>query len=194
MTVKNGSLLRELRTQVCITPAFDPSSKDPEHPSILRRKYIGLWDTGATHTAVTRRVVEDLNLPPIGKVLAGHAQGESLVSTYAINCELPNDIGFPLLTVTESVLGGDIDVLIGMDIIGKGDFLLTNHNGATVFTFQTPSLGHCAHADAPTVTANKPPFLNLPAASPRPLGGAARNARCPCKSGKKYKQCCGKLG
>ena len=35
----------------------------------------------------------------------------------------------------------DIDVLIGMDIIVFGDFLITNKDGKTTFQFRTPSEG-----------------------------------------------------
>ena len=38
----------------------------------------------------------------------------------------------------EGVLNG-CEVLIGMDIITVGDFVVTNRNGKTVFSFQTPS-------------------------------------------------------
>ena len=33
----------------------------------------------------------------------------------------------------------EYDVLIGMDVIGDGDFLLTNKNGCTEFSFHYPS-------------------------------------------------------
>ncbi len=32
-----------------------------------------------------------------------------------------------------------LGVLIGMDIIGLGDFAISNHGGKTVFTFRAPS-------------------------------------------------------
>ena len=35
----------------------------------------------------------------------------------------------------------DIDVLIGMDVIVFGDFLITNKDGKTTFQFRTPSEG-----------------------------------------------------
>ena len=33
-----------------------------------------------------------------------------------------------------------IDVLIGMDIINRGDFAVSNRNGATSFSFRIPSV------------------------------------------------------
>jgi hypothetical protein len=34
----------------------------------------------------------------------------------------------------------DADVLIGMDIIGEGDFAVTHQDGKTTFSFRVPSL------------------------------------------------------
>ena len=45
------------------------------------------------------------------------------------------------IDVCESEIGNQgIGVLIGMDIIGKGDFAVSNYDGKTVFTFRTPSI------------------------------------------------------
>ena len=33
-----------------------------------------------------------------------------------------------------------IDVLIGMDIINRGDFAVSNRNGKTMFSFRIPSM------------------------------------------------------
>ncbi len=43
-------------------------------------------------------------------------------------------------TVTEGQFTG-ADVLIGMDIINKVDFLITNKDGKTLFTYRFPSEG-----------------------------------------------------
>ena len=45
---------------------------------------------------------------------------------------------FGMLRVTEAPLH-ETDVLIGMDIISKGDFCVTNFQGKTVLTFRVPS-------------------------------------------------------
>lgn len=43
-----------------------------------------------------------------------------------------------MIPVTEGCLNG-ADMLIGMDIIGLGDFAITHKNMGTVFSFQIPS-------------------------------------------------------
>jgi hypothetical protein len=43
------------------------------------------------------------------------------------------------IQVVEGMLEG-VDVLIGMDIIGEGDFILTNNDDHTEFSFTIPSV------------------------------------------------------
>jgi hypothetical protein len=50
---------------------------------------------------------------------------------------LPNNVVIVGVRASENSLA-DCDVLIGMDIIGIGDFAITNHNGKTTWTFRTP--------------------------------------------------------
>lgn len=56
-----------------------------------------------------------------------------------INIALPNRVGFVNVRVTLNALTG-ADVLIGMDIITRGDVAISNVNGNTVFSFRFPSL------------------------------------------------------
>ena len=55
-----------------------------------------------------------------------------------VNIVLPNNVVMQSVKVSEGVIEG-YDVLIGMDIIGVGDFAVTHKNGGTVFSFQVPS-------------------------------------------------------
>jgi hypothetical protein len=89
-------------------------------------------------SVISTNVVNSLGLKPIGKARVFHANGESTVCTYLINISLPNGIEFPSLLATEGLLS-DTDVLIGMDIISKGDFAVTTADGDTKMSFQIPS-------------------------------------------------------
>jgi len=102
------------------------------------KTFFALWDTGATGSVISKNVVEELELKSTGKEKVYHANGVSIVDTYSVNILLPNDITFSALKVTEGVLSG-VDVLIGMDIILKGDLAVTKSQGKTKFTFQIPS-------------------------------------------------------
>jgi hypothetical protein len=53
---------------------------------------------------------------------------------------LPNKIGIVGVNVTEGILGGDVEILIGMDIISMGDFSVTHVGGKSCFSFRIPSI------------------------------------------------------
>lgn len=106
-----------------------------------------LWDTGATMSAISHSVVSDLNLVSTGKQLVATPTGKKEVDTYCVDGTLPNNVNFDGLIVIDSEIGSQkaggapIGMLIGMDIIGQGDFAVTNHNGKTVFTYRCPAVG-----------------------------------------------------
>jgi predicted aspartyl protease len=100
-------------------------------------KFKALWDTGAMASVISRNVVNQLQLQPIGKTKVIHANGESIVYTYLIDIHLVNNISFYSLYVTEGLFT-DTDVLIGMDIISQGDFAITAPDGDTKMSFQIP--------------------------------------------------------
>jgi predicted aspartyl protease len=106
------------------------------------KEFTGLWDTGATVSVVTQRVVDALGLAPIDFVTVFHAQGSAPnTEVYRVDFMLKNGVSVPGLRVTKGYLVG-FDVLIGMDVIGKGDFAVSNFEGETVFTFRAPSVAH----------------------------------------------------
>src|SRR3989344_6102728 len=159
-----------LRNEIQIASAFDPRhTKD--HPPY--KKCLAIWDTGATHSVISEKVIAECNLKPTGIVQVHGISGEKISKTYLVNILLPNGVAFTGVKVTEGILR-DTDVLIGMDIINMGDFALTHNDGKTLFSFRIPSIG-------------KIDFVKQTA-----VGIAiSRSAPCPCGSGKKYKKCCG---
>ena len=54
------------------------------------KEYLAIWDTGATHSAITKKVVDDLRLKPTGARETRHADGKSINNTYLVNISLPN--------------------------------------------------------------------------------------------------------
>ena len=102
-------------------------------------EFTALWDTGATNSVITQNVVDACGLKPTGFGSIFHAQGESRnIERFLVNIGLPNNVAFPGLPVTLGVLIS-ADILIGMDIIGRGDFAVSNFNGRTKFSFRFPS-------------------------------------------------------
>lgn len=172
-TLKAKARMDSLRSTVCVTPYFDPSTVPASERPVFR-DYIGLWDTGATRTMITQRVVTENGLQPTGFAHVNHAHGTAQAQKFMINVGLPNSVMFHGVQVTMGVLS-NFDVLIGMDIISQGDFAVTNFQGKTAFTYRTPS--------AQILDFN--PTANVQHAA---LG---RNDPCPCGSGRKFKKCCG---
>lgn len=128
-----------LQNTIQVSEAYDPQSGTPM-PVLM--PYVAIWDTGAMGTVVTKKVVDDLGLKPSGKITiqgvgpSGTSQAHES-DTYLVNLYLPNNVGVVGVRVSENSIAG-CDVLIGMDIIGMGDFAITNHNGRTTWTFRTP--------------------------------------------------------
>ncbi len=172
-----------LANEVYISQAFAPSSSSTKIPTNAK-KFIAVWDTGATGSVITKRVVSDCGLKPIGMTKVNTAKGEATTAVYLANVFLPNNVAFSHVKMTEGELAGNIEVLIGMDIISQGDFAVTNKDGKTVFSFRIPSI------ECIDFVKQRPPGVIPQTINPTPKVG--RNDPCPCGSGKKYKKCCGK--
>lgn len=145
-TTRYNGRVRVLFNEVNVCLPITP--EEAQTQKVYFMEYIAIWDTGATHSAVTKRVVDDLKLQPTGVRETRHAGGKSSNNTYLVNIALPNKVMIPHVRVTEVQLIPDDDasddkqpqLLIGMDIIGLGDFAVTNANNKTVFSFRIPSV------------------------------------------------------
>lgn len=180
LSAKKG-LLRVLRTEVYITQAFDNTRYN--RPPTELKKFLAIWDTGATTTTINAKVVAECNLKPIGIGLLKTANQSINTTGYLIALRLPNGVGVPALPVYLAPLGNDPndpDVLIGMDIINEGDFAVTNVGRRTIFSFRIPSME----------TIDFVPEKKSTQPITRRFTKVGRNAPCPCGSGKKFKKCC----
>jgi len=126
--IKYNGLARELSLEVGI-----------EEPLVTKAKadFRTIWDTGATNTVISHKVVEFLKLKPISKVRMAGVNGVSEANVYLINLYLPNKVRIKSLNVAEAKLS-NCDVLIGMDIILLGDMAVSNFEKKTQFTFSFP--------------------------------------------------------
>ena len=106
---------------------------------ILHGQYEALWDTGATNSMITTRVIRELELKPVTYATIYHVGGASQEAVYNAYISLPNDILIGPLQVIEGQLEG-VDVLIGMDIIGSGDLVVTNNDEHTEMAYTVPSV------------------------------------------------------
>ena len=98
------------------------------------------WDTGATNTCISEEIAKKYKLKPIAFAQSKTPSGTLTAPMYLIDIVLNNEVVFSNWTVMGSKIGAQgIDVLIGMDIISKGDFAISNYNGKTQFSFRLPS-------------------------------------------------------
>lgn len=169
-------LSKVLVNEVQIARPFNPHQK--ENPPTDLCRFHAIWDTGASGTVITQKVVDECGLIATGMAKVYTASGEENVPTYLISLMMPNRVGVTQLRVSLGKISGNAEVLIGMDIIGTGDFAVSNFNGKTIFSFRFPSV---ESIDFIPKEPNKSGYHKV-----------GRNQPCPCGSGKKYKKCCGK--
>lgn len=117
--------------------------------------FIALWDTGAEMSMVVPKVIATAELKPVAMHpimgVDGVPRDRRL---YPAVIWMPsigdgttaNQQGATLHPVTVAGLEqdgqlGDIDILIGMDIIGRGDTAITVADGQGVFSYRTPPRG-----------------------------------------------------
>jgi hypothetical protein len=101
-----------------------------------------LWDTGATHIAISDRLATEMQLPLEDFARVSTASGILRVPVYLIQLGLPNHFVFEELEAVEFAYSDedDCDLIIGMDVMTQGDLSITNFEGKTVFSFRIPSL------------------------------------------------------
>lgn len=146
-----------------------------------------IWDTGATSSMISNRLIPILNPPIVGAKTAHTANGKVETNTYSISIKLPNNVIYSDLIVGSGTISG-ADILIGMDIISNGDFAITTSNDKTLFSFQTPSTHSIDFRKDPQ---NQIIELKEKAEQITKKPKVGRNDPCPCGSGLKYKKCCG---
>ena len=132
-TTYSSAISNVLKNKVGISSSIPSIST-----STSTRDCSAIWDTGATHTIITPKIVTEFESGKID-VIGVNGQRER-TSTYLVDIWLPNRVCLPGIDVAVMSLSGNEDMLIGMDIINLGDFVVSNYNGKTIFSFRMPSL------------------------------------------------------
>ncbi len=127
-----------IQTNCVITPYFEKGHKGFVPGCEVEST---VWDTGATNTVISAAVIEALNLKPIEKTQLEGVGGIMDSSVYKINIYLENNVEFIGIEALSGDIG-DYDLIIGMDMITLGDFVLSNKDGKTWFAFRHPSTEH----------------------------------------------------
>lgn len=135
-TVKfDAGRVSTLETEIGISVPYHPRSGE-ERPQIF--DFRAVWDTGATRTVITQKVIDMLDIKAINKITNYTANGERIAGEYLVNIYLLNNVAFSGIRVIDGDIYGT-DALIGMDIIGRGDLAVTNKFKRTWMTFQMPA-------------------------------------------------------
>lgn len=175
-TTYSSTKVNKLINEVGVARAYSEGDELPTQPN---GKFRALWDTGATNSVITANVVAQCNLEPTGMTRVSTANGTHDTQTFFVSLWLPNHVIIPHMRVTLAQLESQgIDILIGMDVIGEGDFAVNCYNGKTSFSYRYPSIEQIDYS--------KPSqYIRV---SPK----VGRNDNCWCGSGKKFKNCHGK--
>lgn len=97
-----------------------------------------MWDTGSTNTMITKEIVDELGLKPYGRAIVSDNSTVEESDTYLVHIGLPT--GNTVLKLEVMLTNSeDYDVVIGMDVITMGDFVLTNAEGKSVFSYRYPA-------------------------------------------------------
>lgn len=153
----------------------------------------GVWDTGATSSAITASLAKELKLILEGKAQVHGVHGNKNVNVYVIKIVLPNNVPLMVKAIECDQLLGDknVGMLIGMDVITMGDFAITNYENKTVLSFRCPSRERIDFVEDLNIKKRlNQKFTGKRIRIKKPLGG--NNAPCPCGSNKKFRDCHGK--
>jgi predicted aspartyl protease len=160
-------------------PLIYDEEGEPIKPS-QRININSLWDTGSTHCAITKKKANELKLKPISKVNVYHAHGmKPEVNVYLMHLILPNGSILQDVKATEYIRStGNYDFIVGLEVIKRGDFAITNCDGKMTVSFRIPS-------------AERIDFLGSHYIPTKYFLRKERNSPCFCGSGKKLKHCHG---
>ena len=150
-TFRYDGRVDELATPCGVSSVLNEEESD--RPESRTRPFQAIWDTGATNSMISMAVVDYCDLELSGFTQVNQIQDSYRAATYMVNIELPNGLVVPDVRVAEGSMLGVEDVLIGMDIIGYGDFAITHPNGNTKFTFRYPSVSDIDFTAIPNPTA-----------------------------------------
>jgi hypothetical protein len=130
IVIRYPSLADELTAEVMVVHG--------DYPKVRKAiKCRAIWDTGASETTVNAAIVRALQLEKIDAPprVSHTANGDTMSHAYKGCLVLANDWP-PLVMRLWEMPPSDVDVLIGMDIIGRGQFNLWPEKGQTVLKFE----------------------------------------------------------
>jgi hypothetical protein len=145
-TIKYEGLVDKIVIPLGLTLPFDPNDYPLGNFPYSPINKFALWDTGASGSFLTAATVRELNLVPTGTRTINHAAKTGEINTfesntYIVNLFLPNHVIIYGAIVCECEdIAGNVGAIIGMDVITRGDFSITNVDQKTWVSFRAPSM------------------------------------------------------
>jgi len=84
-----SGLSKQLRSTVGIVPHSNLEKR------LLSIEWEALWDTGATNTLISHKIIADLSLAPVSYCKVSTPQGKYDAACYYIDLYLPNQVKIP---------------------------------------------------------------------------------------------------
>jgi len=130
-----GKIVKTIESSVGIGFPYLPDEELLPLPGAFK----AVWDTGAEDSMIKDETAKTLGLSQIGERYVCGVGGTFLSKVYLASLFFPNDTVEPSIKLLSCDNDLREDILIGMDIISQGDFLINNFAGETLFSFQVPS-------------------------------------------------------
>jgi len=122
---------------------FDALAAQSSTTPLSLSNYVALIDTGASCTAISAKVIADLGLQPVSKQPVAGVHGPQSTNLYQFQValvfpqsQLPSGLvqagltSFPVIG-TEFMSPGTFDVLLGRDVLCRGNFTMSFDGHAT---------------------------------------------------------------
>jgi hypothetical protein len=139
ITIKGDTRLNRIITSVSIRQA-EYISKPPK-PPFRQIDVRALWDTGAMMSCIGENAAASLDLLQVSSTNLGSLYASQKTKVYLVDLIFPDGKVAANLAIAEVTERADYDIIIGMDIISRGDFAISNDNGKTVMSFRLPATG-----------------------------------------------------
>ena len=137
-------------SEVCISFDMRPSeilipariiavSQAGEGYSLNSRKVMALIDTGASMSAIDHSLVEELQLSTFKLAEISSLGGRYTSSLHMVGIHLDDTIMLaPWVVAAGDVHAKGAGLIIGMDILGRGEFMYSRSEGKHTFTLRLP--------------------------------------------------------
>lgn len=128
LTVQYSGLANRLTTSLDIRECTDTSERFQIDKA--------LWDTGSSGSCISERMARKLGLHPVDTGVGVSATGQQDITYYIVDICLSPEMVFRNVKIAGFPLeNNNVDFIIGMDIISKGNLSVTNKEGKTEVKF-----------------------------------------------------------